>query len=101
MSEEAGGTENADVFVYMGEGEVPRDVVWARVHPSVTIIPERAFAGCNELEEIELCQGLLEIGRGAFFECKSLKRINVPSTVVVIRRGAFEECENIIIAILA
>ncbi len=32
------------VFVYTGEGcIVPRDVVRARVHPSVSVIPDEAF----------------------------------------------------------
>ena len=35
---------SAEIFVYMGgDMEVPDDVVRVRVHPSVTVIPERAF----------------------------------------------------------
>ena len=34
---------------------VPQDVVRARVHPSVTVIPENAFNNCLKLEEVELC----------------------------------------------
>ena len=56
-------TNNYDeVFEYMGgDMVVPFDVVRARVHPSVTIIRDRAFQYHKKLEEIELCDGLLEI----------------------------------------
>ena len=56
-----------DIFVYMGgDMSVPRDVVRCRVHPSVTVIPDEAFESRRLLEEVKLCDGLLEIGKGAF-----------------------------------
>ena len=88
-------TDNADIFVYMGGGLiVPRDVVRCRVHPSVTRIPNRAFDYNYKLEEVELCEGLLEIGARAFGGC-ALKRIKFPSTVTVIREKAFEICQQL------
>jgi len=68
---------------------VPRDVIRVRVHPSVTVIPEKAFDGRRQLEEVELCEGLLEIGAQAFEYCVKLKRINIPSTVAIIEGWAF------------
>ena len=63
---------SAEVFVYMGGDMVlPDDVVRVRVHPSVTVIPERAFKERFQLEEIELCDGLLEIGEFTFESCKT------------------------------
>ena len=52
----ANNPDDVDVFVYMGEGMiVPNDVVRARVHPSVTVIPANAFMNCRrKLEEAEL-----------------------------------------------
>ena len=87
----------AEVFIYMGEGSlvVPNDVVRVRVHPSVTEIPDRAFFNRNNLEEVELCEGLLGIGNEAFYGCDSLKRLRVPSTVKTIGRAAFEECRSL------
>ena len=54
----------AVVFVYTGPGGdiVPRDVVRVRVDPSVTSIPARAFYKRKQLAELELCEGLVEIG---------------------------------------
>jgi hypothetical protein len=46
-----------DVFVYMGEGgaTVPEHVVHVRVHPTVTVIPEKAFYNRQRLEKVALC----------------------------------------------
>jgi hypothetical protein len=81
-------------FVYMGEGgdRVPDDVIHARVHPTVTVLPFRAFYKRAKLEKVELCEGLREIGEEAFKECKLLKEIKTPSTVTTIRSRAFSTC---------
>jgi hypothetical protein len=81
-------------FVYMGEGggRVPDDVIHARVHPTVTVIPFRAFYRRAKLEKVELCEGLREIGEEAFKECTLLKEIKTPSTVTAIHTHAFSYC---------
>ena len=85
---------STEVFVYMGgDMVVPLDVVRVRVHPSVTVIPQRAFKERFQLEEVELCEGLLEIGEFAFYCCKSLRHIIIPSTVTVIRQ--YEVCSKL------
>ena len=54
----------AVVFVYTGSGGdvVPQDVVRVRVDRSVTSIPAYAFYQHKKLAEVELCEGLVEIG---------------------------------------
>jgi len=89
MAEES----STEVFVYTEGSVVPMDVVRVRVHPSVTVIPEEAFQARKKLEEVELNEGLLEIGLEAFSECKTLKKIKIPSTVIVIEESAFAECD--------
>ncbi len=45
-----------------------------------------AFACCTTLEEVELCDGISEIGYAAFMYCSSLKKLtigNVPSPIEV------------------
>ena len=83
-----------DIFIYTTGSIVPRDVVRARVHPSVTVIPANAFI-CRKLEEVELCEGLSEIGGRAFQQCSALKRIKIPSTVTVIRDKSFLWCHKL------
>jgi len=91
MAEES----NTEVFLYTEGAMVPEDVVRVRVHPSVTVIPEEAFQLRQKLEDVELNDGLLEIGIRAFHKCKALKRITIPSTVTVICSRAFDNCRKL------
>ena len=87
---------SAEVFVYMGgDMVVPLDVARVRVHPSVSVIPEKAFQKRQQLQEVKLCDGLLEIGERAFDSCKSLGSIYIPSTVTAISLSAFGWCEKL------
>ena len=55
------GNEVPSVYIYNGADEVPNDVTHVRVDPSVTVIPERAFENCKQLEVVELPEGLIHI----------------------------------------
>jgi hypothetical protein len=61
---------------------IPHDVVRVWVDPSVTSIPVDAFFERKKLAEVELCEGLVEIGFNSFGGCdqsiipNSLRRIN-------------------------
>ena len=57
---------------------------------TVTVIARGTFQYCERLTEVELNDGLLEIGDGAFSMCSALKRVEIPSTVVRIGDRAFE-----------
>ena len=80
---------NNEVFIYTEGAVVPSDVVRVRVHPSVTVIPEKAFEGRHNLEEVELCEGLLEIGPKAFMCCAALANIPIPKTLKRIGNQVF------------
>jgi len=93
---------NNETFVYMGgDMVVPQDVVRVRVHPSVTVIPEKAFYQRSRLREVELCDGLLEIGNYAFSNGllfsggNSLTQISIPSSVRTIGDNAFSNCKKL------
>jgi hypothetical protein len=79
-----------DVFVYTGLGgeDVPQDVVHVRVDPSITSIPAYAFYERKKLTEVELCEGLVEIGDGAFAWC-SITKIIIPTSLRNINDEAF------------
>jgi hypothetical protein len=84
-------TENA-VFVYTGpRGErVPPDVVRVLIDPSVTSIPAYAFNNHKKLAEVELSEGLVEIGKESFAYCShSITRINIPTSLRRICDDAF------------
>jgi len=82
-----------EVFVYTGRrgGErAPDNIVHVRVDPSVMSIPARAFFGRKKLTEVELCEGLVEVGNYSFDYCdNSITKINIPNSLRRIRDGAF------------
>jgi len=79
-----------ETFIYMGgDTVVPPEVIRVQVHPSVTVIPEKAFSGRKKLEEIILCEGLQEIGSYTFSHCSVLNRIDIPASVNIIHDHAF------------
>jgi hypothetical protein len=83
---------SAEVFVYTGpRGErVPHDVVRVRVDPSVTPIPAQAFYARKGLAEVELCEGLVEIGKSSFERCDhSITKIKFPISLRSINDWAF------------
>ena len=83
---------DTEVFVYTGEGgaPVPRDVFRVMVDPSVTSIPVEAFYERRELVEVELSEGVVEIGDRSFKRCDhSITKINIPSTLRRINDWAF------------
>ncbi|NLD26974.1 MAG: leucine-rich repeat protein, partial [Acholeplasmataceae bacterium] len=58
-------------------------------------IPENAFLNCSSLVNINLSDGLEEIGAHAFSGCSGLKEINLPSSLISIGFAAFEDCSNL------
>jgi len=83
---------DAEVFVYTGPRgiDVPQNVVRVRVDPSATSIPTRAFFQRKKLAEVELCEGLVEIGAESFFWCNhSITKINIPNSLRRINDWAF------------
>jgi hypothetical protein len=85
-------SHHAEVFVYtiVGGAVVPRDVVRVRVDSSVTSIPAYKFNGRFKLTEVELCEGLVEIGKHSFAGCgHSITKINIPNSLRMIDDHAF------------
>lgn len=50
----------------------------------ITDIPEGAFKGFDNLEEVEIEFGLKSIGKEAFCDCRNLSKITIPSSVTSI-----------------
>jgi hypothetical protein len=83
---------NAEVFVYTGEGGavIPQDVIRIVVDPSVTSIPAVAFYERKKLAEVELCEGLVQIGSASIAHYdRSITKINIPNTFRRINNWAF------------
>ncbi|KAL7426952.1 hypothetical protein ACHAXH_002021 [Discostella pseudostelligera] len=84
-----------DIYHYNGSDVVPKRVHHVRVDPSVTAIPDDAFANCRFLRNIELPEGLQAIRNGAFRCCGNLTRITIPLTVTEIGERTFRRCINL------
>ena len=57
----------ANIFIYDGLNEVPDDITHVRVDPSVTVIPDWAFENHNNLQEVELPEGIINNNRTSSF----------------------------------
>lgn len=55
-------------------------------------LEERAFAGCDTLEEVVLPEGLETLEAETFADCGSLRSVVIPASVKLIRSGAFRGC---------
>lgn len=71
-----------------------------RIPKGVTTISENAFdmrqkRGVDNLETVELPDGLTSIGKYAFRDCKKLKNINFPESLVEIEASAFFGCNEL------
>ena len=62
---------------------------------SLVCIGEYAFSE-SSLTEIELPNGLKEIGRRAFGDCNNLKRVDIPDSVEKLGDSAFAYCQNLV-----
>jgi hypothetical protein len=102
MSVDDAGREQNDAFVYRGrKGEnIPRRVIYVRVHPSVRVIRGNLFALCRLLMSVELHDGIEVIGERSFRQCTSLRKIFIPPAVRAIKNGAFRGCSGLTITIL-
>ena len=79
---------------------LPATVKQIKIHSSTTVIPERFFAKCVHLEEIELPELIEEIRDGAFEYCSSLRMVtgayvSIPPKVKTIPYRCFYGCSNL------
>lgn len=54
-----------------------------------------AFEGCTAISELTLAEGLTVLGQRAFAGCTSLERVSVPSTITKFWNCVFEGCSNL------
>lgn len=65
------------------------------IDPAVTTIGAGAFAGCSQLERIELPDAVYRIGSEAFIGCEKLREVNVPASLEAIYEKAFFGCKSL------
>ncbi len=74
-----------------------RDAVLSEIDipDGVTEIGEGAFADCDFLESVTLPRGLSEISSYTFRSCDKLKRVTIKSDITRIGDSAFASCEQL------
>lgn len=58
------------------------------------VIPEKAFAGMENLKSVTIPPTVTEIGEGAFHGCENIETLTLPG-VNAIGEGAFDGCSNL------
>ncbi len=66
-----------------------------KIPNNVTLIDNRAFQDCAQLESLTLPAGVTSIGRETFMGCTALKSCNFPSALTKIEWKAFWNCRNL------
>ena len=62
---------------------------------SVTRIGNRAFAGCENIQELILPESVVHIGERAFAGCIQLYRLALPTALETIGEGIFKGCKSL------
>jgi hypothetical protein len=61
----------------------------------VQSIPDYAFRGCNNIQNLDLPATVTTIGEYAFYGCNNIQNLDLPATVTTIDKYAFYGCNNI------
>lgn len=62
---------------------------------TVSEIPENAFSGLRNLNQLTLPESLTKIGKMAFYGCESLTELSIPGNVTEIGQQAFDLCRGL------
>lgn len=86
-----------NVFIGIKSGiiEKKEDLEVVEIPDGVSEIGIFAFADCVNLEMVTLSDGIKEIEMGAFYNCQNLKDIKLPEKLEIIRNDAFLNCKSL------
>lgn len=70
-------------------------VVHIKLHEGLISIGDYAFSNMYHLEEIDLPDSLITLGKGAFYSDDNLQSIVIPPKVTTISDALFKECYNL------
>lgn len=80
---------------YSGTLNIPYTVIYKDRSFSVVEVGNKAFEGCEKIEQVVLPETIQSIGNAAFSGCSSLHSINIPESVTSIGEYAFEVCTSL------
>ena len=71
------------------------DITSCIIHPDTKVIGYAAFAGCIDLLEAEIPDGVTTLGTAAFASCFDITSITIPSSVTNIGFSSFGGCTSL------
>ena len=81
-----------EYYIFTGREVVPPDVTRVRIDKSISVIPERAFHGHNNIEELNCHDGVKKVEEDAVSYCPSLRLVIMPG-VEVVEEWSFTRCD--------
>lgn len=72
-----------------------KTVTFDQSSSNLECIEDDAFSSCTALEEIELPDGLKEIGTAAFAGCDLLRKVSLPDSIHTIDLSCFSACPSL------
>ena len=87
--------DNVFIGIKSGIIEKKEDLEVVEIPDGVSEIGIFAFADCVNLEMVTLSDGIKEIEMGAFYNCQNLKDIKLPEKLEIIRNDAFLNCKSL------
>ena len=84
-----------NVYIYNPDVPVPEDVQYVEIPEGITFIKDVAFRECSRLQSIIIPDSIIKIGDGAFLGCSGLESVTIPDSVTKIGDCAFSGCSNL------
>lgn len=77
---------------YAGDITLPEQVEYGGNRYTVTLVADRCFANCRDLQSVVLPPTIKDIGDNAFLNCVSLRKVEIPSSIERVSETAFAGC---------
>lgn len=84
-----------DVLTYQGISQYRNSLTSVEIGKNVTRIDGSAFQECYLLEELEIPDNVISIGKYAFLNCTSLTRVNFGNGIKHIGLASFKGCNSL------
>ena len=84
-----------NVYIYNPDVPVPEDVQYVEIPEGITFIKDVAFRECSRLQSIIIPDSIIKIGFHAFQYCSALQSVTIPDGVTEINSGAFSCCTSL------
>ena len=100
--EKTGGAETGDMDVFWEPvgtapawADIKETITEIEIKDGVTDIGTRAFSGCKSLASVTIPDSVTVLGNIAFLDCEKLESVTIPNSVTSIASFTFEGCSSL------